>query len=220
MSTYPPTLIHLSHTFTSELKPKSSDCCSNLVISETSATQLCTALLNKQFHRKQKKFLYEDPLHWVLLPTKRRTAEKPVSKHDAHARLPPRLSWIWTVLTRTHARAFYFHLWPIYWLSLVHLEGKRGWVNPTASQDTSVVQPVAQSLDRLSYPAFTDIHMKPINTLCRGKVQSSEYYSRWYSYLSLCSCVSAIIMNLSSHISAAITLSTLLCLWNMAGSIP
>jgi hypothetical protein len=70
-------------------------------------------------HREQETFLYEYPLHWVLLPTKKRTIErcssvvvqssntlpfwllKPASEH-AHVRLLPRLSWSWTVRHISH----------------------------------------------------------------------------------------------------------------------
>jgi hypothetical protein len=51
---------------------------------------------------------------------------KPASEH-VHARLLPKLSWSWTVLLLViHIenllcllQLFYFHLWPIYWLSLI-----------------------------------------------------------------------------------------------------
>jgi hypothetical protein len=65
-------------------------------------------------HRKQETFLYDYPLHCVLLPTENVQQNstlryytphsrspfwllKPASEHE-HARLLPRLSWSWTVL--------------------------------------------------------------------------------------------------------------------------
>jgi hypothetical protein len=65
--------------------------------------------------RKQETFLYECPMHWVIVPTKKNAQQnvtfrwytpqrrslfwllKPASEH-AHARLLPRLSWSWAVL--------------------------------------------------------------------------------------------------------------------------
>jgi hypothetical protein len=70
----PPTLIHLSHRFSSASKPavyKSFDCClshfrtsvstfsSSLKCLPRFSTQLGTALRDKHFHRKQETFLYE-----------------------------------------------------------------------------------------------------------------------------------------------------------------
>jgi hypothetical protein len=75
---------------------------------------LWTLYATNTSHRRQETFLYEYPLHWVRLPTKKRTTErfctvvhpqawlpflllKPASKH-AHEVLLPTLSWSWTVL--------------------------------------------------------------------------------------------------------------------------
>jgi hypothetical protein len=65
-------------------------------------------------HHKQKAFLYEYPLHWVLLLTKKK-----------RTCLLPRLSWSWTLLLPGDKirnllcplKLFYFYLWPICWLS-------------------------------------------------------------------------------------------------------
>jgi hypothetical protein len=93
-------------------------------------------------HRKQETFHYEYPLHWVLLPTKNAQQNAtlrpqarssfwlltPGSEH-AHASLLPRLPRSWTVLLPNDIyienllrplQLFYFHLWPIYLLSLVY----------------------------------------------------------------------------------------------------
>jgi hypothetical protein len=97
-------------------------------------------------HRKQETFLYKYPVHWVLLPTKNAQQNvnlrcytpqkrspywllKPVSEH-AHARLLPRPVQKWPSLCPSGCflmihienllrplQLFYFHLWPVYWLS-------------------------------------------------------------------------------------------------------
>jgi hypothetical protein len=99
------------------------DCClshvyTSVSISSSSGKRLpasCEPLYaTNTSHHKQEIFLYECPLHRVLLTTKDRTTElwssvvhpqarwpfwllKPASEH-AHARLLPSLSWSWTVL--------------------------------------------------------------------------------------------------------------------------
>jgi hypothetical protein len=94
-STYPPTLIHLSHRFASESKQ-------------------IFWLLSQPLPTVNMKY-YEYALHWDLFPNKKRTTElcslvlytpqaqspfwlpKPASEH-AHARLLTRLSWSCPVL--------------------------------------------------------------------------------------------------------------------------
>jgi hypothetical protein len=125
-STYPPpTFIHMSHHFTSALKPtaqKSFDCCLShfctyVSTSSSSAKHLppsCQPFyVTHTSHHKQETFLNEYPLHSVLLSTEKHITEccslvvhpqaqwpfwllKPASKH-AHAHLLPRLLWSWTV---------------------------------------------------------------------------------------------------------------------------
>jgi hypothetical protein len=85
-STYPPpTLILLSHRFTSASKPaalKSFDCCfSHFRISVSTASSATNCQVSRPsceplyatntFHLKQKTFIYEYHLRWVLLPTKK-----------------------------------------------------------------------------------------------------------------------------------------------------
>jgi hypothetical protein len=94
-------------------------------------------------HRKQKTFLYEYPLHWVLLSTKtyNRTLilGNTILKHGHHfdcwnqpLNMRMRVSYLdcheagLCCYLMIHIQnllyplqLFYFHLWPIYWLSLV-----------------------------------------------------------------------------------------------------
>jgi hypothetical protein len=118
LSTYfPPALIHLSHRFTgaSETAAEKSLVSQPLphlrfnlfVISETFVTNVQSLYATTTSHHKQETFLYEYPVHWVLLSTKKRTTERcssvgypqarsplwlmlPASEH-AHVRLLPRI---------------------------------------------------------------------------------------------------------------------------------
>jgi hypothetical protein len=84
-STYPPpTLVHLSQCFTSASKPaalKSFDCRLSrfrtpVSTSSSSAKHFPPSweqlYATNTSHRKQEIFLYEYPLHWILLPTKKK----------------------------------------------------------------------------------------------------------------------------------------------------
>jgi hypothetical protein len=111
---------------------------------ENFSTQLWTALRDKTSHRKQETFLYWYPLHWVLLPTETHNRTLlfgiPFLKHGRHFDY-----WKQPVSMRVRVcyvdchgaglcyylmiyignllrplQLFYFHLWPIYWLSLVY----------------------------------------------------------------------------------------------------
>jgi hypothetical protein len=156
-STYPPpTLILLSHRFTSASKPavlKSFDCClshfrTSVSTSSSSAKPLppsCEPLYwTNTSHHKQETFLYEYLLHWILLPTKKKTNNKTLLfgsihlKHGGHFNYWKQplnicmrvcyldcheaglccylLIHIETLLRPL--QLFYFHFWPIYWLSL------------------------------------------------------------------------------------------------------
>jgi hypothetical protein len=80
-------MIHLSRRFTSASEPRSIEVFLT-VVSATSAspslsakrlprfsTQFEPLYATNFFYRKQETFLYEYPLHWVLLPTEKRTKE-------------------------------------------------------------------------------------------------------------------------------------------------
>jgi hypothetical protein len=125
LSTYPPpTSIRLSHCFTNASKPtaqKYFDCCLSQFRTSVlwSATFECrwenfSLHATNTSHRKQETFLYEYPLHWVILPTNNAQQNaalrydtpqprspfwllNPASEH-AHSRLLPTLSWSWTVV--------------------------------------------------------------------------------------------------------------------------
>jgi hypothetical protein len=83
--------------------------------------------------RKQETFLYKCPLHWVLLLTNTHnwTLLLGRSLPNTVAILTTETSlWTsWTVLLPSDTmenllrllQLFYFHLWPIYWLSLVYI---------------------------------------------------------------------------------------------------
>jgi hypothetical protein len=112
-------------------------------------------------HGKQETFIYECPLHWVLLPTKTHNRPllfgdtpqaqspfwllKPASEH-VHAHLLPRLWWSWTVLlpSDTHRNpitsitAVLLPLWPIYWLSLLCSYDKSMHVHVTKKESFPV----------------------------------------------------------------------------------
>jgi hypothetical protein len=84
----PPTLIQLSHRFTSASKPaayKSFDCCLShfrtSVWTPSSSTKqlspICVPFYETNTsHRKQETFFYEYLWHWVLLPERKRTIER------------------------------------------------------------------------------------------------------------------------------------------------
>jgi hypothetical protein len=116
------------------------------VISETFATQLWKALLDKHFPSLIETFLYEYPLHWVRLPTKKkRTTEGCSSVVDSLGTIVilTTETSLWTCDCKcfldSHGaglccylviqienllrrlQLFYFHLWPICWLSLVDI---------------------------------------------------------------------------------------------------
>jgi hypothetical protein len=159
-STYPPlTLIHLSHRFTSASKPAAQSI--STVVSATSAPQFqplrhqrnvchvsrpsCEPLyMTDTSHSKQEAFLYEYPLHWVLLPTekthnKRLLRSITLLKHGRQFDY-----WNWPLNIRMRVcyldcheaglccylvmhienllrplQLICIHLWLIYWLSLV-----------------------------------------------------------------------------------------------------
>jgi hypothetical protein len=114
------------------------------VISEMFAAKAETLYATDTSHRKKETYLYEYPLHWVLLPTK-------MAQHNAvlrfytlkHGRrfdywnqpLNMRMRVCYVdcdeaglccyLVTHTENRLrplqlFYFHLWPIYWPSVVY----------------------------------------------------------------------------------------------------
>jgi hypothetical protein len=91
-------------------------------------------------HRKQETFLYEHPFHWVLLSTKNRTTEpcssvihssstdywnQPVNMRvfvcylDCHEAGLCCYLVIYIENPLRPLQLFYFHLWPVYWLSLI-----------------------------------------------------------------------------------------------------
>jgi hypothetical protein len=107
------------------------------VISETFATKAELLYPTNTSHRKQETFLYEYSLHWVLLPTKkRRTTERcssVIHSSSTVAILTTETSLLdcyedglccYLVIHIENLlrplQLFYFHLWPIYRLSLVH----------------------------------------------------------------------------------------------------
>jgi hypothetical protein len=118
--------LRLSNIFERSLRPS----CELLYVTNTS-------------HRKQKTFLYEHPLHWVLLPTKKNNRRLFYSsillnhgRHFDYWNQPPNMRMrvcyvdcheaglcchpvvhIENSLRSLHL--FYLHLWLIYWLSLV-----------------------------------------------------------------------------------------------------
>jgi hypothetical protein len=98
----------------------------NLFISETFAIMVEPLYETSTSKHKQETFLYEYPLHWVLLPIKNAQENevlrqctsqarsliwllKPTSEH-AHAYLQPRLTWSWIILLLcdTHRKKYYF----------------------------------------------------------------------------------------------------------------
>jgi hypothetical protein len=110
------------------------------------SAQLWTALSDKHFTlRKQETFRYERPLHWVVLPTKtyNRTLlfgitllkhghhfdhwNQPLNTRmrvcylDCHEARLCRYAVIHIENLLLQLQLFYFHLWPIYWLSLIHM---------------------------------------------------------------------------------------------------
>jgi hypothetical protein len=107
-------------------------------------TQLWTALRDDTSHRKQETFLCEYPLHWVLLPRKTHIRTlllgSIVLEHGLHfdywnqpLNMRMRVCYLdchvaglccYLVVHIENLlrplQLFYFHLWPIYWLSLVY----------------------------------------------------------------------------------------------------
>jgi hypothetical protein len=108
------------------------------------STQLWTALRDKHFHRKQEIFLYEYLFHWVLFPTRKmhnRTLlfGNTLLKQGCHVyywNQPMNMRMLVSYLDCDEAglcsylvihienllqplQLFYFHLCPIYWLSLL-----------------------------------------------------------------------------------------------------
>jgi hypothetical protein len=98
---------------------------------------LRTALPTNTSHRKQETFLYEYPLHGVLLATKNAQQKAALwyVRHFDYWNLPLNVSMRVSYLDCHEARLccylvthienllrslllFYFHLWPIYWFSL------------------------------------------------------------------------------------------------------
>jgi hypothetical protein len=152
---HPPTLIYLSIRFTSASKPatqKSFDRCPSHFRTSVSTSSSSANCLPPSYeplyatdtsHRKREAFLYEQPLHWVLLPRKKNAQQNSFfgsirPKHgrhfdywnqplNMHMRVCYLLSWSWTVLlpNDTHIKRFtsitavYLHLWPVYCLTLV-----------------------------------------------------------------------------------------------------
>jgi hypothetical protein len=112
-----------------------------LVISETFTTKAELLYARNPSHRKQETFLYEYPLNWVLLPTEahNRTLlfDSSALKHGRHfgywnQPLIMRMCVCYLQLDCHEAglccylvihietlQLFYFHLWPVYCLSLV-----------------------------------------------------------------------------------------------------
>jgi hypothetical protein len=129
------------------------DCClshfrTSVSASSSSAKRLphnCEPLYETNTsHRKQKTFLYEYPLHWVLLFTKTHNRKllfgsTPLNRgrHFDYRNQPLNMSMHGCYLYCHEAglccyivihiesllrplQLFYFHLWPIYWLPLVY----------------------------------------------------------------------------------------------------
>jgi hypothetical protein len=104
-------------------------------------------------HRKQEIFLYEYPLHWVLLPTEKKTHNRTMQfcsirlKHGRHfdywkqpLNMRMRVCYLdchdtglccYLVIHLENLlcplQLFYFHLWPIYWLSFVLITSTVPW---------------------------------------------------------------------------------------------
>jgi hypothetical protein len=106
------------------------------VISEIFATKMETLYSTNRSHTKQKTFLYEYLLHWLLLPTKKTRSlffgsillkhcryfdywNQPLNYLDCHETGLCCYIVIHIENLLHSLQLFYFHFWPIYWLSLI-----------------------------------------------------------------------------------------------------